>query len=63
VLLLIVNSVLWHVSAFKLEKALVSRYSIRQRRYLVSPGWLIFGAFTISVFAFASNLIVFVYGG
>jgi hypothetical protein len=62
VLLLIVNYVLWHVSAFKLEVALLSRYSVRQRRYLQTPAWLIFGAFMMTVFALASNTLVFAYG-
>lgn len=63
VLLLILNYFMWHLSVFRLESALASRYSVRQRRYLRPPGWLIFAGFMMTVYAFASNTLVFAYGG
>lgn len=36
VVLLIINYILWHVSVFKLEEALMSRYSIRQKNICAS---------------------------
>jgi hypothetical protein len=61
--LIIANFFIWNSAAFRLEHALLERYNFRTQRYNQSPGWLIFASFLISVFVFASNTLIFAYGG
>ncbi len=60
--LLIVNLILWVVTAFLIERKLLDYYDKRRRKYTVSPLGLIFTSAFIAVFVFASNTIIFTYG-
>jgi len=61
--LAILNLILWSVAVFKVEHDLLLMHNKRLMRYTSSPAKLLFAASMMSIFVFASNTIIFAYGG
>jgi hypothetical protein len=61
--LVIANLILWSVAVFKIEHDLLLMHNKRLMRYTSSPAKLLFFAMLMSIFVFASNTIIFAYGG
>jgi hypothetical protein len=60
---IIVNLILWSVAVFKIEHDLLLMHNKRLMRYTSSPAKLLLVANLISIFVFASNTMIFAYGG
>jgi hypothetical protein len=61
--LVISNLILWSVAVFKIEHDLLFMHNKRLMRYTQSPRRLLLAASLMSLFVFASNTIIFAYGG